>query len=169
MSRDCFILSFLLIGINNIDLYKLEKSDISNAGRLVYQRRKTSRDYNIWIHPYALELIDKYKGEGNKLLYFSDKYVDHAGFTRALNTGLKEIAKSLDIPKLTMYYARHTWATFAGELDIPKETIKKGLGHGIDDVTDIYIKFNPKKVDKANKKVIKYTKVFPSDKPMKNE
>ncbi|MDO5760966.1 MAG: hypothetical protein Q4Q06_08060 [Bacteroidota bacterium] len=47
-------------------------------------------------------------------------------------------------------------ATFASELDIPKEIIAKALGHGSKTVTDIYINFNTKKIDEANRKVIDY-------------
>jgi integrase len=80
---------------------------------------------------------------------------------------LNQIAKDLGISELTMYYARHSWATFAAELDIPKETIAAALGHGSKEVTDIYINFNAKKVDKANKKIIEYTEVFGSKKSKK--
>lgn len=56
-----------------------------------------------------------------------------------------------------LYKARHSWATLAAELDIPKETISAGLGHEIgSDVTSIYIKFDQKKVDDANRRVIDY-------------
>jgi len=61
-------------------------------------------------------------------------------------------------PELTTYWARHTWATIAAELDIPKETISAALGHSMGDVTDIYIQFNRKKIDKANRKVLDYLK-----------
>lgn len=55
------------------------------------------------------------------------------------------------------YIFRHSWATLAAELDIPKETISAGLGHEIgSDVTSIYIKFDQKKVDDANRRVIDY-------------
>ena len=60
------------------------------------------------------------------------------------------------MPNLTTYWARHTWATIASELDIPKETIAAALGHGGNSVTDIYINFDKKKIDVANRKVIDY-------------
>jgi integrase len=57
-------------------------------------------------------------------------------------------------PDISMYWARHSWATLAAYLDIPKETIAAALGHGGRDVTDIYIRFDEKKIDEANRKVI---------------
>lgn len=57
-------------------------------------------------------------------------------------------------PELTTYWARHSWATIAASLDIPKETIAAALGHGGNTVTDIYIDFDAKKIDEANRRVI---------------
>lgn len=60
-------------------------------------------------------------------------------------------------PGLTTYWARHTWATIASELDIPIETIGLALGHKVgSSVTNIYIRYNPAKIDDANRKVIDY-------------
>ena len=59
-------------------------------------------------------------------------------------------------PELTTYWARHTWATIAAELDIPKKQSRQPWGHSLGDVTDIYIQFNRKKIDKANRKVLDY-------------
>lgn len=43
------------------------------------------------------------------------------------------------------------------ELDIPKETIAAGLGHDMGNTTTaIYINFNQKKVDAANRKIIDF-------------
>lgn len=58
------------------------------------------------------------------------------------------------LPNITMYWARHTWATIAASLDIPKDTISAALGHGESTVTDIYIDFEQEKVDLANRRVL---------------
>ena len=42
----------------------------------------------------------------------------------------------------------------AASLDIPKETIAAALGHGGNTVTDIYIDFDRRKVDEANRRVL---------------
>ena len=54
------------------------------------------------------------------------------------------------------HWARHTWATIASYLDIPKETIAQALGHGGNTVTDVYIDFDRRKIDEANRKVLDY-------------
>ena len=56
----------------------------------------------------------------------------------------------------SMYWARHSWATIAAELDIPKETIAAALGHSSNTVTDIYINFDRAKIDRANRQVLDY-------------
>ena len=69
---------------------------------------------------------------------------------------LRKKSKTGIIPNLTTYWARHTWATLAAELEIPKETIAATLGHRGNDVTDIYINFSQKKIDDAIRRVISY-------------
>lgn len=64
------------------------------------------------------------------------------------------IQRTSAFPGLSIYWARHTWATIASELDIPKETIAAALGHGGNTVTDIYIDFDQRKIDEANRKVL---------------
>lgn len=147
--RDIFMLDFYLIGINLIDLLNLKYDNVVN-GRIEYRREKTGRLYSIKLEPEAMELIEKYKGVKN-LLNIMDRYKDYRNYTHRIDMNLKKIQD-----KLTTYWARHTWATFAAELDIPKETIAAALGHGSTSTTDIYINFNHKKVDEANRKVIDY-------------
>ena len=169
--RDMFMLVFYLIGINTVDLMALTEI---RKGRVEYRRAKTHRLYSIKVEPEAQAIIDKYKGT-NHLLTFADQYADHGDFRRRMNAALKKIGpvewvenRSRTHPKknkkryntlfpgLTSYWARHTWATIAASLDIPKETIAAALGHGGNTVTDIYIDFDQRKVDEANRKVIDY-------------
>lgn len=150
-ARDVFMLSFYLIGINMKDLFFLENFD----NKVKYNRFKTGRLYNIKLEPEAQALIEIFKGEKH-LLNFADQFQLHTSFRNKVNDYLAEIAIKLKIPKFTTYSARHSWATFAGELEIPDKTIAKALGHGKTTVTDIYNHFNDKKVIKANRKVIDY-------------
>ncbi len=162
--KDMFLLSFYLIGINTIDLVNL--TNISSDNRIEYDRAKTHKHYSIFVEPEAKVLIEKYKGE-NQLLDMLDRYGDYRNYRKTLNKNLKRFGdvkigyygkKTIksEFPFLTSYWCRHTWATLAAELDIPKETIAKALGHGGNTITDIYIDFDLKKVDEANRKVINY-------------
>ena len=162
--RDMFILMFCLIGINVVDLYSL--GSIVD-GRVEYRRAKTHRLYSIKVEPEAQAIIDKYHGTKN-LLCIADRWTTHSQFGKQMNKALKRMGEMRRVgrggkkgfepivPGLTTYWARHTWATIAASLDIPKETIAHALGHGNDTVTDIYIDFDKRKVDEANRKVLDF-------------
>lgn len=154
---DIFRLIFLLIGINIIDLCKLRTI---NNGRVEFYRSKTNRLYSIKVEPEAMEIINKYKGTEH-LIDILDQHKNHRSYTGILNKTLKEVGTLANdknskpvFPQLTTYWARHSWATIAASLEIPKETIAAALGHGGNTVTDIYIDFDRKKVDEANRRVI---------------
>lgn len=162
--RDMFKLSFMLMGINFADMLNLCKSDM-REGRIVFNRHKTARLYSMKVEPEAMELIEKYGGE-NHLLSIMDSRKDYLQYIRQTNNALRKIGDcersglggkkthNAICPDLSTYWARHTWATIAASLDIPKETIAAALGHGGNTVTDIYIDFDRKKVDEANRKVL---------------
>lgn len=156
--RDCFMLSFYLCGINLIDLLNAKKIDIVRD-RLEYKRRKTNGLYSIKIELEAWEIINKYKDD-EYLVSFIHMYKDYSGFKRGINYALKKLTDrngNVIDERLSTYYARHSWATIASMLDIPKETISAGLGHEIGSATTgIYIDFDQKKVDKANRMIIDY-------------
>lgn len=150
---DMFKLSLFLIGINISDLSNLQ--EISPDGRIYYKRAKTGKLYSVKIEPEALEIIKKHKGKSH-LLDILDRYSTVNTFAMALSTHLQSIPS---FESLTSYWARHTWATLASELDIPVDVISHALGHSFSTgakVTQVYIDFNMSKVDKANRKVIDY-------------
>lgn len=147
-------LIFYLIGINMVDLFNLEEYD---GGYIHYRRAKTGTLYSIKVEPEAAALLEKYRGREH-LLNFRERFKRIQSFKAKINQTLKGIAsKDPRIPVMTSYTFRHTWATLAAELDIPKETIAAGLGHAQNaTVTDVYIDFNHKKVDAANRRVLDY-------------
>lgn len=144
---DAFALSFLLIGINVGDLLTLPPDALCN-GRITYIRRKTHKLYTIKVEPEAAAIIERHKGK-DFLLDFLDGHTSYRKTAERINRTLQRIA-----PGVTTYYARHSWATIAAALDIPKETIAQALGHSQTSVTDIYIEFDRRKVDEANRRVI---------------
>lgn len=166
--RDMWMLMFYMVGVNAVDLFGAKKSQLQN-GRLVYKRAKTGTLYSILVQPEAMEIIERYKGDGEYLLNVMDGYSNYKDFLHRMNWNLQRIGacerkglggkKYIDavFPELTSYWSRHTWATIAAELDIPIEVISHALGHKIgSDVTAIYVKFNRMKVDDANRRVIDF-------------
>ena len=78
------------------------------------------------------------------------------GLVKRVGLGGKKVYKPL-VPKLSSYYARHTWASLSAELEIPIEITSKGLGHKIGSpVTAIYVQYQRKQVDDANRRIIDY-------------
>lgn len=163
--KDMFMLMFYLIGVNAGDLFNTK--GLVN-GRLEYKRMKTGKLYSIKVESEAMEIINRYKGK-DYLLNVLDEYKNYKDFLHRMGIGLKQIGETERMgrggkkirkplfPDLSSYWARHTWATVAASLDIPKETIAAALGHEIGSpVTSIYINFDQKKVDEANRKVLDY-------------
>ena len=145
--KDAFMLSFYLIGINMADMLALPKDCIVN-GRLQYKRAKTGKNYSIKIEPEAQAIIDKYPGKTH-LLVFAERYKN---FRFMCNRTLNNLEAGL-----TWYWARYSWANYAVDLDIPKDTISEALGHKHGStITGIYIKYSLDKIDEANRKVIDY-------------
>ena len=161
---DIFKLMFMLIGINCIDLCNLKEI---RDGRIEFYRAKTNRLYSIKVEPEALEIIERHRGE-NYLLDILDRWKSHKDFIAKMNRTLKRIGEVKRVglggkkiykplfPEISTYWARHSWATIAASLDIPRDTIAHALGHGNNTVTDIYIDFDQSKVDEANRKVINW-------------
>lgn len=156
--RDFFMLSFYLIGANVVDMCKaVELVD----GRFEYRRSKTHKLYSIKVEPEAMALIEKYKGD-KYLLNYLDTHKSYRTFYNCLQKGLvkvKEAFNAVDdgiaLQELTSYWARHTWATIASDLDIPDATIAASLGHSHGNATSaIYIDYNTRKIDVANRLVI---------------
>lgn len=154
--RDFFMLSFYLIGINPIDLFYLNEA---RDGRVKFKRKKTGKNYDVLLTPEALDIINRYKGTKH-LLKFVEEYANYDSFYHFQRKRISQIGKIIGIDDITFYWARYSWATIAAELDIPKETIAQGLGHGGNSITDIYISFNAAKVDKANRMVLDYLMNF---------
>lgn len=165
--RDMFMLMFYLIGINAVDLFLAKDSNVVN-GRLEYKRAKTGKQYSILIQPEAQDIINKYKGR-EYLVNVMDEYGNYKDFLHRMGNALKEIGEMKRagrggkkirtplFPEISSYWSRHTWATLAAELDIPKETISEALGHEYGcTTTSIYINFNQKKVDQANRTILDY-------------
>jgi len=163
LAKDCFILSFCLIGINSADLYNATKM---RGNTIIYNRTKTKArrldgaKMMVDIPKIVQPLIDKYKDStGKRLFNFYQYYGDEKTFNKAINSGLKEIGSILEVDDLEYYAARHSWATIAlNKVGIDKYIVHAALNH-IDDsmkVTDIYIERDFVNENKANTKVVKY-------------
>ncbi len=163
LAKDCFILSFCLMGINSADLYNVTER---TGDTITYNRTKTKArrldgaKMMVNIPKAILPLVEKYKDpSGKRLFNFYRYYADEGNFNKAINYGLKEIGGLLGVDDLEYYAARHSWATIAlNKVGIDKYTVHAALNH-VDEsmrVTDIYIERDFVNENKANAKVIRY-------------
>lgn len=169
LAKDVFVLSFGLLGINTADLFNCT---ILNNDRITYFREKTKKRRSdeakiiVDIQEQIKELFEKYADNtGKRVFRFYQMYSDENTFNQAVNKGLKEIGKLLNIDDLEFYAARHSWATIAlNVLKINKYIVHEGLNHVDEEmkVTDIYIEKDFKAINEANSMVLKF---IYSDKP----
>lgn len=163
LAKDCFILSFCLMGMNSVDLHSCDEI---KENVITYYRSKTTgrrldkAKMKVSILPILSSLIKKYKDYTDKKVFrFYQMYNTANNFNRAINAGLKEIGKLLKVDDLEFYAARHSWATIAlNKVGIDKYTVHSALNH-VDEamkVTDIYIERDFINENQANAKVIKY-------------
>ena len=145
-ARDMFMLQFYLLGINVADLMELREIV---DGRVEYRRCKTKTLYSVKVQPEALEIIERWRGV-DRLLW--NPCSTATSLCSTITMRLQDV-----MPGVSTNWARHTWASIAAELEIPIETISHALGHKIGSpVTAIYVAYNQKKVDDANRRVIDY-------------
>lgn len=147
-ARDIFMISFYLAGINISDIYDLKKGD-----RAKYHRNKTKSYVDMALPDELIPLIEKYKDDDRMFNFYRNVSTVHS-LTALTNEYLKRIGKVIGEPNLILYHARHTWATFAANLDIEERTIAKALSHRYESITGRYARFNFQKVDDANRKVL---------------
>lgn len=176
---DVFMLSFYLAGINLVDLMGLPPLEADSVIR--YRRSKTGVLCQLSVPPEARAIIERYRGERH-LLWFGERLKPGAegwhDWLHRFNEGLQKVGPSgymyvrrkgqcggkqrvkvynALFPELTSYWARHTWATLAAEIDVPDAVIDAALGHRSPcRMADIYIRRDARKVDEAVKRVIEY-------------
>lgn len=163
LAKDCFILSFCLIGINSADLYNCSELD-SNV--ITYYRTKTTSrrvdkaKMQVKVPALIMPLLKKYRDiKGQRIFNFYHHYSTADSFNKAINYGLKEIGKLIGVDDLEYYAAMHSWATLAvNKVGIDKYTVHSALNH-IDEamkVTDIYIERDFEPENEANRLVMEY-------------
>lgn len=159
-ARDMFLFSFYTRGMSFIDMSYLKKKDLKN-GFLTYRRKKTGQLLTIKWEKCMEEIIDKYpKNETIYLLPIITKPgKERKQYNNALhlvNYHLKELSTMLKLQRpLTMYVARHSWASAAKFKNIPLSVISEGMGHDSEATTRIYLaSLETSVVDKANKMIL---------------
>lgn len=161
-ARDMFMMSFMLRGMSFIDMAYLRKTDLSN-GYVIYRRRKTGQQLTIeWTKEMQL-ILDKYPENASDYLLpiirnpGTNERCAYRNAGYNINHNLKKIAKKVGVSiPLTLYVARHSWASAAKAKGIPISVISEGMGHDSETTTQIYLaSLDASVVDKANSLILK--------------
>ena len=159
-ARDMFMFSFYTRGMSFIDMAYLKKSDLQN-GILTYRRRKTGQQLSIKWEKCMEDIVSKYaQNQTDYLLPIIKETVnERRQYDNALhlvNYHLKDLSSLLKLQRpLTMYVARHSWASAAKAKNIPLSVISEGMGHDSEATTQIYLaSLETSVVDKANKMIL---------------
>ena len=182
-ARDMFLFSFYTRGMSFVDIAYLKKTDLQN-GILTYRRRKTGQELSIKWEKCMAEIIAKYpenktdyllpiiKEECNgrnsvshqaclngRVVTDEGKANERRQYDNTLhlvNYRLKELSTMLKLQRpLTMYVARHSWASAAKAKNVPLSVISEGMGHDSEATTQIYLaSLETSVVDKANKMIL---------------
>ena len=159
-ARDMFMFSFYTRGMSFVDMAYLKKTDIKN-GILTYRRRKTGQELSIKWEKCMAEIIAKYPANKTDFLLpiIKEQGNERRQYDNALhlvNYRLKGLSTMLKLQRpLTMYVARHSWASAAKAKHVPLSVISEGMGHDSEATTQIYLaSLETSVVDKANKMIL---------------
>ena len=161
-ARDIFLFSFYMRGMSFIDIAYLQKTNLS-GGYITYNRKKTGQQMTIKWEKEMEEIANKYVSQSDTFLFPIIERNDgterrqYLNKMLLINRRLKVIAEkiALSVP-LTMYVARHSWASIAQSNNIPINAISLGMGHDKEETTRIYLaSIQTDVIDNANSKILR--------------
>jgi len=145
-TKDMFIFQ-IFTGLAYVDLVKFDKSCIFEMeGKKVIRssREKTDESFISLLLPEAEKILEKYNYQLPTMS--NQKYNDY----------LKILGAGAEIKKnLTTHVARHTFATYLLNKDIPIESVSRAMGHSNIKMTQHYAKMLGKKVISDMSKLLK--------------
>ena len=159
-ARDMFMFSFYTRGMSFVDMAYLTPANL-RSGYLVYHRQKTRQQLTVKWEREMQEIVDRYATECTSFLLpiikaENERRGDYKRTQHRVNYHLAALTEMLQLPHpLTMYVARHSWASIARSKNISTSIISEGLGHDSEKTTQIYLsQIDTAQVDRANKKIL---------------
>ena len=148
LAKDLFLFSFYLQGLNFMDISKILVENVT-SDRLTINRSKTHKSLSIRITNSARQIINKYiHGKASDDYLFSirkkeakkeENYQLSIDRRTNINKRLYYIGKHLGIGKFSFNAARHTWATFAKNKNVPVAAIQEMMSHSNLKTTQTYL------------------------------
>lgn len=163
MARDMFLLSFYMRGMSFVDMAHLRKEDLKDDV-LTYRRRKTGQLLVLRWEPCIQKLAHRYASSPSSPYLLSiipeadgDTFRQYHAVQTRVNRYLKEVGQSIGLTQpLTMYVARHSWASIAHREGVPVSVISEGMGHDSESTTQIYLaSLESNVIDQANRRILK--------------
>lgn len=151
---DLWIFSYFCQGMNFADIARLKYADLEgDVLRFERQKSKRKRNKKPIIAIVRVEVKEIIARHGNKSLNPSDYIfpVLREGLTprqikdrihdfiAEVNEGLGEACEEMGLPKITTYWARHTFATVLKRKGATTEQIQEALGHADKSTTEAYM------------------------------
>lgn len=161
-ARDMLLFSFYARGMSFVDMAYLRKCD-KKGSYFYYSRRKTGQALIVeWVSQMQ-DILNKYtENETSYLLPIitkmeKDERLQYKNKNCNIARNLKIVGKMANVSgSLTLYRARHAWATLAREKNVPVAVISEALGHDSEKTTEIYLaEIRTTVVDKVNHLLIK--------------
>lgn len=161
LARDLFLFSFYTRGMSFVDMAYLRKEDLKN-GVLSYLRKKTGQRLFIEWQDCMQRIVDRYRVEESPYLLpiirqeGKEERRQYKSAIHLVNRKLKEIARRIGLAvPVTMYVARHSWASIARSKHIPLSVISEGMGHDSETTTLIYLcSLDSTAINKANRRIL---------------
>ena len=160
-ARDMFLFSFYTRGMSFVDMAFLQKKDL-RKGVLSYRRKKTGQRLFIKWEKAMQEIVERYATKESPYLLpiirnSAEERKQYQTASHLINRQLKKIGEQLNLSlPLTMYVARHSWASIAKSKHIPISVISDGMGHDSETTTLIYLaSLDTKAIDRANSIILR--------------
>ncbi|WP_299836096.1 phage integrase SAM-like domain-containing protein [uncultured Tenacibaculum sp.] len=183
---DLFLLQFYFGGQDLMDIYYLEKNQISKNGRIYITRGKLDEggyEFDLKIFDKAKKILERLdKGKDNFLFPWRKDYKGYTNFRGRVNKNLKKVQENYNkhvknIERLTgeefhkievlplegfitSKVSRHTFATLGSRLYVEPDLLRALMGHEREDVDTIYKDVYPEEErDKFHYKIIDTTEI----------
>ena len=163
-ARDIFMFSFYMRGMPFVDIAYLKKSDLKN-GLISYCRKKTNQPLTVeWEHEQK-EIVERYAKQTESSPYMlpiiqkedGTEYKQYLRVQENVNRALKKIGTMIGLKMpLTLYVARHSWASIAQDMNYSIAIISEGMGHHSIKTTQTYLasSIDTSRINEANRKII---------------
>lgn len=137
--RDLWVCMFLLRGMEFVDIAYLNWKDVQ-GNRIIYDRSKTDRRYDMVVPDIVMAIFEKYRGERRKrvfpILRDSNIYASQDGYNEfkihrdRVGRGLARISKTMGLDvKMGIKNAKHTFAELMDGYTADSKMLSDMLGH----------------------------------------